>query len=166
MATNIREMGARDVSVCAAIFCAAYAQEYSEPWTPEAGEGRLYELFQNAKAYCLVAEADSIVIGFLCARTLTWYDGSRLWIEELIVDREHRGRGIGSALLSAVSRHGQEIGIVSSSLLSKVRSKAFSFYLKNSYRISSWLHLESISDQAGRATEVDALRDEINRHLG
>jgi len=166
MVTNIREMDAGDISACASIFCAAYEQEYSEPWTQEAGEERLRELFQNTKAYCLVAEANSIVIGFLCARTFAWYDGRRLWIEELVVDREHRSKGIGSALLSSVSQHGQKIGIVSSSLLSKAQSKAFSFYLKNSYAISSWLHLETASGQAERAIEVDAIRDEINRQLG
>jgi GNAT superfamily N-acetyltransferase len=58
----------------------------------------------------LVAEQSGVVIGMTTVQTLvSTAEGGRVGlVEDVIVDREHRGRGVGSMLLDAVvawSRH-------------------------------------------------------------
>ncbi len=63
-------------------------------------------------ASCLVAEVDGRVAGialwFLSFSTWTGRQG--IWLEDLYVEPEHRGAGLGSALLSALVRTAAENG--------------------------------------------------------
>ncbi|MFT4680808.1 MAG: GNAT superfamily N-acetyltransferase [Flavobacteriales bacterium] len=60
--------------------------------------------FGNDPSYsCLVAEGNSKVVGMALfyPRYSTW-KGRYLYLEDLVVDKDHRGTGIGSALLNGV----------------------------------------------------------------
>ncbi len=63
-------------------------------------------------AFCEVAEADGAVVGialwFLSFSTWTGRQG--IWLEDLYVEPEHRGSGLGRALLSALARKAAENG--------------------------------------------------------
>lgn len=61
-------------------------------WSPEQYETRLKE------GCLLVAEGDSAVVGFICARVLP----GEWEIENIVVSNEFRRRGIASALLNAL----------------------------------------------------------------
>src|SRR5262245_52483295 len=60
----------------------------------------------------LVAEADGRPVGFaLFFQTYsTFLTAPGLWLEDLFVEPEHRGRGIGAALLAAIGRVAVERG--------------------------------------------------------
>ncbi len=49
-------------------------------------------------------------IALTYARYSTW-KGPALHLEDLIVSEKYRGMGVGSALLDAVVRHGQALGV-------------------------------------------------------
>ena len=61
---------------------------------------------------CLLCEEDGVARGFaLFFRTYsTWKGLPGLWLEDLFVPEEHRGRGIGLALFRAVARIAVERG--------------------------------------------------------
>lgn len=63
-------------------------------------------------AFCHVAEADGRVVGialwFLSFSTWTGTHG--IWLEDLFVEPEHRGRGLGRALLLTLARTCRERG--------------------------------------------------------
>ena len=69
--------------------------------------------FGNQPAFkCFVAEVDDKVVGAAVVynRFSTW-KGKILHLEDLIVNQNMRGQGIGSALLDQVVKHGHSLGV-------------------------------------------------------
>jgi len=69
--------------------------------------------FGNQPAFkCFVAEVDDKVVGAAVVynRFSTW-KGKILHLEDLIVNQNMRGNGIGSALLDEVVKHGHSLGV-------------------------------------------------------
>ena len=63
------------------------------------------ELLSNASACIWVAELQGVIVGYILGfEHLTFFaNGPVAWVEELMVDESHRRRGIGNALMEAVS---------------------------------------------------------------
>ena len=61
---------------------------------------------------CFVAEVDSKVVGMALVyfRFSTW-KGRALYLEDLVVQEDMRGKGIGKALFNQVMRFGREKGV-------------------------------------------------------
>lgn len=66
----------------------------------------------NAAFTCYVADVDGQVVGtaIVYNRFSTW-KGKILHLEDLIVRQQMRGKGIGTALLDQVVKHGYELGV-------------------------------------------------------
>jgi GNAT superfamily N-acetyltransferase len=58
----------------------------------------LFENWQEGGCF-LVAEEDKKLLGFITAAPRIWLQS--LWVNELVIHKEHRRKGIGSALLRA-----------------------------------------------------------------
>jgi len=74
-----------------------------------------HALFPDGAApatFCEVAEADGAVVGFALwfLSFSTWTGRHGIWLEDLYVEPEHRGSGLGRALLSALARKAAENG--------------------------------------------------------
>ncbi len=68
--------------------------------------------FEKGLFHCFVAEADGAIVGMALVypRYSTW-KGPVIHLEDLIVTEKMRGSGIGNALLTAVVRYGNELGV-------------------------------------------------------
>ena len=84
---------------------------------PDAVEITLKDLEQdgfgkNPAFHCFVAEADNKIKGMALVyfRYSTW-KGKALHLEDLIVSKDMRGSGIGSALLDEVVKYGYSLGV-------------------------------------------------------
>lgn len=84
---------------------------------PNAVEVTVEELkrdgFEDHPAFkCFVAELDGNVVGtaIVFNRFSTW-KGKILHLEDLVVSKEMRGKGIGTALLDRVVQHGYDLGV-------------------------------------------------------
>ncbi len=62
--------------------------------------------------HCFVADIEGDVAGIALVypRYSTW-KGIALHLEDLVVSRKYRGKGLGKALLSEVIRYGHELGV-------------------------------------------------------
>jgi GNAT superfamily N-acetyltransferase len=103
----IRAAVQSDVPAVMALVHALAAYE-REPDAVVATEADLHEALFGAdpSAGCQVAEADGAVVGFaLWYRTFsTWQGKPGLWLEDLFVQPEHRGTGLGRDLLVSLAR--------------------------------------------------------------
>ena len=140
--TGIRKMEIFDIIDCAKIFVDAYQDVYSEIWTIDTASARLLELHESAPNYSFVLITDDAVIGFISARPFSWNDGKRVWLEEIVIEKQYRGKGLGKLLMQTLFRECQSEGIVGFSLLSRIDSSAFKIYRKMGFRVSSWAHVE------------------------
>lgn len=88
----------------------ALAEYEREPDAVDADEGdfaaALFPFHGHPSTFCLVAEADGTVCGiavwFLSFSTWTGRNG--IWLEDLFVDPDRRGSGLGKALIAALAQ--------------------------------------------------------------
>ena len=74
---------------------------------PQQNAERTFELLLHGTPYadCLIAEDENGQPCAYCLLALTWSNeagGLCVWLEEIMVDDERRGKGIGSRLIAAV----------------------------------------------------------------
>lgn len=74
---------------------------------PPQNAERTFELLMHGTPYadCLIAEDDDGAPCGYCLLALTWSNeagGLCVWLEEIMVDDEKRGKGIGSRMIAAV----------------------------------------------------------------
>ena len=74
---------------------------------PPQNAERTFELLMHGTPYadCLIAEDDNGTPCGYCLLALTWSNeagGLYVWLEEIMVDDEKRGKGVGSRMISAV----------------------------------------------------------------
>jgi len=70
-----------------------------------------YGFTDNPLFYCILAEVEGKVVGFALyfLTYSTWQGKPGVYLEDLFVVPEHRGKGIGKALMKAVAKHGVEM---------------------------------------------------------
>jgi GNAT superfamily N-acetyltransferase len=146
-AVDLRSAEPSDILACARIFADAYREVYSEPWTLETADARLRELYQIASDYCFVLHLNGEVAGFTFARPFVWHDGIRIWIEEVVVEKEHRGKGYGKLLMQTLIDKCRADSIVGVALISRQDSAAYKIYTKMGLHPSEWIHLEANLDE-------------------
>jgi ribosomal protein S18 acetylase RimI-like enzyme len=82
--------------------------EFDEPTPPpEALAGRLAELIADDTVVLLVGDVGLVVLRF---RRAIWTDGLDCYLAELYVRPQHRGGGLGRALLEAALEHARDRG--------------------------------------------------------
>jgi aminoglycoside 3-N-acetyltransferase I len=128
VAVTYRGLGPGDEGVLRALSVEAARFDY-------AGSEPRYEPLSNAGAASFLAEARNYLdvafdgdrpVGMLLAYELDRRHGDRrmLFIYELGVDRDHRRRGIGRALLHRVRAHARERGISHGFVITDERNEA------------------------------------------
>jgi GNAT superfamily N-acetyltransferase len=105
-------------------------------------EARLHELLQVSPDYSFTLRLNGAIAGFVFSRPFSWHDGTRIWIEEIVVEEQHRGKGLGKLLIRTLLEKCRREKIVGVSLVSKENSSAFTIYEKMGMRRSDWVHLE------------------------
>lgn len=63
---------------------------------------RLYDLLQSPATFAVVAGDPPIAVGLVTLRSNVWYPGPVALLDELYVEPEQRGRGVGSAVVEHV----------------------------------------------------------------
>jgi GNAT superfamily N-acetyltransferase len=87
-------------------------------------------------ALVLVAECDGAVIGYLLGQAHHTFhaNGHALWVEELMVRADHRGAGVGRALMAAAEDWARERGAAYVALATR---RAADFYLALDFEASA-----------------------------
>lgn len=81
----------------------------------------LNALTKGDHSLALVAVKDDVICGLLCMCILTVPDGLNAWIEILVIDEPHRGRGLGKKLMGEAMRVAKERGCTSMTLTSMIK---------------------------------------------
>lgn len=139
---SINNMCIGDIAECASIFSETYQKVYSEPWTIETSKARISEIYKDNPDYCFVLKINDLIAGFLLARNFTWFDGPRIWLEEIVVQEIHRNKGFGKLLLSTLFNRCKKENSSGISLISHKGSDAYKIYKKMKFKPSNWIHLE------------------------
>ena len=108
----IRKMENNDIAGCAEILCAVYNNElWMCRWNKETAIEYLNDFFHNKKFVGYVAEENGNLIAGLFAHEKIWWNNSEVFIEEMFVNPEYQGKGIGTSLLLEVEKYIKEKGL-------------------------------------------------------
>jgi len=104
----------------------------------------------SSQRIILVAEKDGTVVGMCSAQVLisTAEGGKAALIEDMVVQQEHRGRGIGAKLLIGIGNWTEINGISRLQLLADKNNRpALEFYKQNNWKMTQLICLrKSIQD--------------------
>ncbi|MCD4671037.1 MAG: GNAT family N-acetyltransferase [Anaerolineaceae bacterium] len=84
----------------------------------------------------LARQADNTIIGMAALSVFRVPSGLKAWIEDVVVDEAHRGKGIGEALTEACIEHARALGVHSIHLTSNpARVAANQLYQKLGFQL-------------------------------
>lgn len=101
---------------------------------------------------CVVAlDGDRVIgLGSLSVRPCLWHGGWMGFVDELVVDRDHRGRGVGSRLLAHLERRAAELGCTRIELdTAPGREAAIAFYRGRGFDTRALLLSKPLQGTAG-----------------
>lgn len=113
MPISIRKATLADIETLLVLMCHMQLDDpWEEPFHEPTVRANLGELLQNpvyGVAY-IVGENSSSPVGYLviCFDYSLEYRGIGAWVDELFVERAHRGKGIGTELLELAERSSRE----------------------------------------------------------
>jgi ribosomal protein S18 acetylase RimI-like enzyme len=93
---------------------------------------KVKELFSKEDIFIVVSEEK--IIGFITLEVRLGSRGKKVYIDELWLEADYRGKGIGKRLIKFVEAAYLKKGIKSIYLISDKRSRAFGFYKKLRYK--------------------------------
>ena len=79
----------------------------------------------------------------MLARSFSWFDGKRIWLEEIVIQKKYRGKGYGKLLLQSFFDKCTQDNVVGIALISEKHSSAYKIYKKMGLNPSAWIHMES-----------------------
>lgn len=109
------------------------AAPWHDRWEPQQAKTYLQEFIANpaSSSYLLFHEG---VLAAACIGTgNSWYSGREFFIEEMFVHPDLQGKGIGTHLLTHIRQDLAEQGVRRFILLTRRKTPAESFYLKNGF---------------------------------
>jgi GNAT superfamily N-acetyltransferase len=115
------------------------------PMLPADYVARMHVVFANG-ARLLVAEHECQIVGLAVWRLIeNTYEGSRLYIDDLVVDEKQRSKGTGKILLQHLETKAKDFGCHILALDSGVqRAAAHKFYFREEMHISSFCFRKSL----------------------
>ncbi len=109
------------------------------PALPHAYVERLQQVFANG-GRMLVATQNHEVLGLAVWRVIeNTYDGRRLYVDDLVVNEQHRSQGVGKALLSQLETYAKDLSCDVLALDSGTqRTRAHAFYFREGMHIPAF----------------------------
>lgn len=127
----IRRATASDIEVMISLLNQLFLIEADFEFHPQKQRAGLELMLKQPQHLLLVAETGKTIVG-MCSvqRLISTAEGGEVGLlEDLVVDEENRGKGVGSALLQAVTEWARENGLTRLQLLAdKKNGPALAFY--------------------------------------
>ena len=126
---NIRPFEMSDIDKCAPLYMQAYNRP---PWnynfTQEKVAKYLTEYADRKRFVGFVLTEGDNVVGAMLGHSKTWWTNDILYIDELFVAPDSRGKGYGKKLLDHTEDYSREQGYEVITLMTNKHMPAFQFY--------------------------------------
>ena len=131
---EIRNIQEKDLLECSILLEEAYS---AEPYNEKFEEGDVSQYikskFHDCEDHSFVAIEDEKVIGFVFSNISQWAGGPQAIMEEIVVDKKYRGKGIAQKINQKIEEYFKSLNIFSAMGWTKKDSPAYKFHHKNGY---------------------------------
>lgn len=143
MQVKILRLSKENLKQCVPIFIREYAKKpYKEKWNQKNACAYLKEIFEGNENFAFAAKGDSRIVGFVLGHAYQWWDGKRMFVDEIVVDERFKGKGIGSKLWAAFEMSLKKHKIRQVSGMAAPQAKAMKFHKKMGLKKSDFVILE------------------------
>lgn len=126
---TIRTLTQNDIEQCAGLYVQAYNRP---PWnynfSHEKAVKYLTEYTERSRFVGFVLLEGDAIAGAMLGHSKTWWTNDLLYIDELFVAPESRGKGYGKSLLEHAEEYSREQGYEVITLMTNKHMPAFEFY--------------------------------------
>ena len=150
---TVETAAAADLDALCLLLRQLFAIEADFSFEPARARRGLELLLDEEGALLLVARNSGQVIGMCSAQKVisTAEGGYSVWVEDLVVDQAHRGKGIGRLLLDGISNWAQRQGAGRMQLLADNENDlANAFYCRNGWQRTQLTALRSAGEYSTR----------------
>lgn len=136
---KIRKIKKTDLERCAAILEAAYKlPPYNEVFRKMNAYRYTLAKYNNCKAFSFVViNNKNIIVAFVFVNKSTWSDGPQAILEEIVVDPNEQGKGLGKKIMLYVHKYLKFLNVTSVMLWAKKDKKLLRFYKNNGYVVAT-----------------------------
>lgn len=107
---NYREILLKDIEKLWPLYIDYYNNCEGGCWTYEAAYKRIHQVLSIEDAYGLLLEEEEKVIGFAVGYFQQYDDIQSYVLEEILIDRDHQGKGLGTAFLAELEKRVKALG--------------------------------------------------------
>ena len=132
---NFKRIGMNEVEIVKELFISVFT---IEPWNDDWSNQEQLDLYlsdlmgqSNSLTYGLFEDEE--LIGVSMGHIRHWYSGTEYYIDELCIQTEKQGNGIGTYFLKEIEHGIKEIGLVHIFLQTETNLPAYHFYQKNGF---------------------------------
>lgn len=111
------------------IYAEAFSGEpWNDPWKPEDAAIHVKELMESRQSYGLECREGENVVGFILGTSMLFHYGRTFEINDLAVDPNYQGQGIGSMLIQHILKDIKAMGMVGVHLITANEGKLPELY--------------------------------------
>ena|SRR5579862_4786194 len=126
---NIRPLTRNDIEQCAAVYMHAYNRP---PWnynfSKEKAVRYLTEYADRTRFVGFVITEGETIVGAMLGHSKTWWTNDLIYVDELFITPDSRGKGYGKKLLDHVEDYAMDQGYEVITLMTNKHMPAFEFY--------------------------------------
>jgi GNAT superfamily N-acetyltransferase len=118
-----------DLEECAQLYVRVFAEPpWSEEWTPQDARRHLEQTHQTPGFVGLVALDGDQIVGVITGTSRCGATGDYVLLDDMFVDHERRGQGIGRQLMDELKQRLAQQGVIAVALFTQSTSRAAAFY--------------------------------------
>ncbi len=126
---TIRPFEAGDLDRCTDLYVRVFAEPpWSEEWLPQDARRHLEQTLKTPGFVGLVAEEGERVVGVVTGTSRCGATGDYALLDDMFVDHDLRGQGIGRRLMDELKRRLAQQGVIAVALFAQATSHAADFY--------------------------------------
>lgn len=134
---KIRKLSKSDIDHCSRILMNSYSKKpYFEKFDINYAKQYIEQKYNCCQKTCFVAVIKNEIVGFVFWQISAWGKGKQAVLEEIVVNPNHQGKGVGSELFRYSEDKIRKAKVQSTMLWAKNDENLLKFHQKNGFIIA------------------------------